>query len=91
MELANNALLVSREGIQFRNIQVNGLEISTKCQHSYQKLSDCIVKNKLNILNHDGTSPPTQKPEAPAMSTSGKQNVQEQSVAATSKKYTEET
>ena len=91
MELANNALLIAREGIQFRNIQVDGLEISTKCQHSYQKLSDCVVKNKLNILNHDGTFPLIQKPEAPATSTSGRQNAQEQSAAVTSKKYTEET
>ena len=54
MELANNALQVYREGIQFRNILVDGIEPSTQCHHEYQKLSNCIIKNKLNILNHDG-------------------------------------
>ena len=54
MEPANNALQISRELIEFRNILVDGIEPSTKCYHEYYKLSDCVVKNKLNILNHDG-------------------------------------
>lgn len=55
MELANNALPIYRQGIEFRNVRVDRYPSTTKCEKAFEELSACVTKNKLNILHHDST------------------------------------
>lgn len=54
MEPTNNAIQIYREGLDFTRMVYTQIPVTTKCLHSYQKLSQCVLNKKLNILNHDG-------------------------------------
>lgn len=54
MELSNNALKIYRESLNFRRINNEDATPSTKCLHSYTALSQCVLQNKLSVLDQDG-------------------------------------
>ncbi len=85
MELANNAIEVAREGIEFRNILVDGIEPNTKCRQAYAQLRDCVLTNKLNIFDKDGNRQLKQPSDRLANWTSGTMNAPEPFAAITSK------
>jgi hypothetical protein len=52
MELANNAIEIYRQGVEFRSTQPIGYAVSTKCYQLAQTLSNCVLSKGLNPLNH---------------------------------------
>lgn len=55
MELGNNAIQIFRENIELTHMQMRHLQPSTRCLQEFSRLSDCIMSNKLNILDKDST------------------------------------
>lgn len=53
MELANNAIQIYREGVEFTNVLVSGIEPSTACRQAFSRLSSCILSRKLNVLDKE--------------------------------------
>ena len=88
MELANNALQISREGIEFKHMLMANIEPSTRCYQLFSKLSQCVLTNKLNILDKDGTHCPKKPCDRPVRWRSGEASVRGQCNATTSRRST---
>ena len=56
MELANNAIPIFREGIDFRRVMPNDIQPASSCYHAYNKLENCVLKNKIHPADHSSTS-----------------------------------
>lgn len=56
MELSNNALKIFRESVEFRRTNCAEATPTTQCLQSYNALSQCVLQNKLNVLDHEGTT-----------------------------------
>jgi hypothetical protein len=79
MELANNAVEIYRQGVEFRSTQPVGYAISTKCYQLAQALSNCVLSKGLNPLNHQSTLPVKKAFVTNAMLTNGNPSAPEQS------------
>ena len=53
MELGNNAIQIYREGVAFTMMELEGVRPSTRCLQEYSRLSDCVLQNRLNVLDGD--------------------------------------
>ena len=54
MELANNAIHIYNQGIEFRRTMLPSIRLSTRCVQLAESLSHCVAKNKLNVLDGEG-------------------------------------
>lgn len=83
MELGNNALKIYRESLEFRRTNFEDTIPSTQCLQAYNTLAQCVLNNKINVLDAEGTTILTQLSAHSAKSTSGKQSAQELCVVST--------
>lgn len=88
MELSNNALKIFRESVEFRRTYNDDVTPSTKCLQSYNALSQCVLQNKLNVLDKEGSFDLNKLSEHNAQSKNGEQSAQGLFVASTLKECT---
>jgi hypothetical protein len=83
MELSNNALKIYRESLEFRRTNFEDTTPSTQCLQAYNKLSQCVLNNKINVLDAEGMRNFMQPSVHNAKLMSGKQSVQGLCVVST--------
>lgn len=88
MELANNALPIYREGIEFKNMLMYEIKPTTECMQAYSRLSDCVLSKQLNVMDKEGRLSDIQPFGNNAMWSSGEPPAPEPSAGTTSKSST---